>query len=182
MIVAANADRPDRLRRLELTEEEASAVEHMWNWPPLRLIADERIMFFADNGYSALDTLDALWHGLDGIVGDTYMQHELTPHQGFLIHNSPTASHNMWGPNRDINRVHRLLGAALPPDVIAAILLAAETPDEAETLIGYYVNDTAPSDDEATERTAAIIDTPEYQRVFGCDCRRRARLRDSKPR
>ena len=181
MIVAPNADRPDRLRRLELTEEEASAVEHMWNWPALRLIADERIMFFADNGYSALDTLDALWHGLDGVVGDTYMQHGLTPHQGFLIHNSPTASHNMWGPDRDINRVHRLLAASLPPDVIAGILLAADTPDEAETLIGYYADPDSDYDDKVEVRIAAIIDGDEYPLIVGCDCLGRAAETAPKP-
>lgn len=159
-----------RLRRLELTEPEAQAVGHMWNWPALRLIADERVIFFADYGYDAVDTLDALWHGLDGVVGHTYMQHGFTPHQGFLIHNSPTASLNMWGPDRDIDRVHRLLDATLPPDVIAGILLAADTPDEADTLINYYANDDSPYDDESATRVAKIIDAPEYNRVFGCDC------------
>lgn len=162
------------VRRLEMTEDEARAVEGVWHWPALRLIADERVIFFADNGYEALETLDALWHGLDGVVGHTYMQHGLTPHQGFLIHNSPSATRNMWGPERDIDRVHRLLGASLPPDVIAGILLAADTPDEADALIGYYADPDSEYDDQSESRFAAILYADEYRRVVGCHCLRPA--------
>lgn len=63
----------------------------------------------------------------------------------------------MWGPERDIDRVRRLLGASLPPDVIAGILLAADTPDEAETLIGYYADPDSYLDDQSESRFAAII-------------------------
>ncbi|MCY7401141.1 MAG: hypothetical protein LH477_09305, partial [Nocardioides sp.] len=137
---AQDGGRATRLRRLGLTEDEARAVEHMWNWPALWLIANERILYFAENGYDAIDTLDAIWHGLDGVVGHTYMQHGLTPHQGFLIHNSPTASLNMWGPDRDIDRVHNLLGGSVPPVMVTVILLEADSPEEAERLIAHYVD------------------------------------------
>jgi hypothetical protein len=150
----------------------------------LRLIADDRCKFFADKDYGALETLDAIWHGLDGMVGHTYMQHGLTPHQGFLIHNSPAASLNMWGTDRDIERVHGLLGASLPPDVIAGILLDADSPEEAEALINHYAG-TAPDDpakyNAAMERINTLFDTDNYRRVVGCDCLRREGKPHPKP-
>lgn len=166
-------DRSARLRRLDLAEEEARVVEHLWNWPALQLLADERILFLANYGYSALDTLDAVWHGLEGVVGHTYLQHGLTPHQGFLIHNSPTASLNMWGPDRDIDRVHRLLGASLPADVIAGILLTADSPTEAAVLINCYAStehDDSPEYEIAMLRVDAVLRSDEYRSVVGCDC------------
>lgn len=177
MKIAADGDRPNTLRRLELTEDEARAVEHMWNWPALRLIADERVIFFADNGYGALETLDALWHGLDGVVGHTYLQHGFTPHQGFLIHTSETASHNMWGPDRDIERVHRLLGALMPQALIAVVLLEANSPEEAERQIVHFVRtgpDYVNEDDPKERRLADMLETDNASRVHGCDCRQPA--------
>lgn len=70
------------LRRIGITEDEAVALECIWDGPALHLIADERATYLAREGYAALDTLDAVWHELDGLVAHTYMQHTLTPHQG----------------------------------------------------------------------------------------------------
>lgn len=83
----------------------------------------------------------------------------------------------MWGANRDIERVHDLLGAMVPPDLIALVLLEAETPEEAETLITQFAG-TAPDDpakhETAMTRINAMFDTSSAGRVFGCDCLRRA--------
>ena len=172
------------LRRLGLTEEEAVALERIWDGPALRLIADERTMFLADKGYGALQTLDAIWHGLGGVVAATYMQHGLTPHQAFVLHTSPTASRNMWGPERDIERVHSLLGALVPPDMVTVILLESESPEEAERLVTQYVStshDYTEEGDRDDMRMANMIETENYRLGAWCRCPPHDDKPDSKP-
>ena len=68
----------------------------------------------------------------------------------------------------------------MPSDVIAGILLAADTPDETATLIGYYADPDSNYDDKTDVRIAAIIDADEYRRVRACDCLPRTGEQDLK--
>jgi hypothetical protein len=74
--------------------------------------------------------------------------------------------------------------ASLPPDMVASIVLEADTPDEAKSLIAYIAStepDTTPEHEQAGERIYAIFDTTSARRVDGCDCLRRAGAPHSKP-
>lgn len=170
----AAEERVNCLRRLRITEEEAVALELVWSGLALRHIADARTTFLADAGYDALTTLDTIWHELDGDIAHTYMLHGLTPHQSFLIEESAHAQHNLWGPEQDTERGYEVLASRLDPDVLAAILLEADSPDEADSLVAYYTKDERDSTrehEQAAQRIMDILGTENGRRAHTCDCR-----------
>lgn len=129
-------DRAHRLRRIGITEEDAEALELLWDGSEaFRLIADVRTGFLADKGYLALDALDAIWHELDESVAHLYMQHGFSPHQAMLLDTSRPAQNYLWGPETDTARVDGILATPVPHDVAVIALLISTTPDETDRLL-----------------------------------------------
>ena len=167
---ATDIHRAERLQRIGVTEPDLAALEQLWDRSrAFGLIADDRSGSLAGWGYSALDSLDAIWHELDEADAHLYMQHHYTPHQAFLLATHTQAGRNLWGPGSDLDRVHELLDAALPRPLVAKALLVATSPDEAETLLKICTGD-HPGDPERAvadieAQAAALAD-----RVDECDC------------
>jgi hypothetical protein len=134
-------DRQRRLRCIGMTEEDAQAFEHLWGTRTFVLTADVRTGSLWGHGYTAMDSLDAIWHELDDPEAHMYMQHGFTPHQAFLLDGDRQVRDNLWGPDMDQERVEELLGAKMSRTLLIKTLMVAKSPEEAENLVGALTVD-----------------------------------------
>ena len=166
--------RAECLNRIGITEEHMQALECIWHQSKAwGFIIDQRTAVLADNGYSPLDSLDAIWHELDGPVAHLYMQHGFTPHQAFLLDTDRRAQSNLWGPDIDTDRVHELLDAEMPRPLLVKTLLVADSPDETETLIGAMTLDGMHPETYNPEPTTAQVEARAASlpvQIHTCDC------------
>jgi hypothetical protein len=164
----------ERLYRIGITIDEAQALESIWNGSEaFRLIADERSGFLAGSGYGVIDSLDAIWHELDGSIAHLYMQHGFTPHQAFLINADRRAQTNLWGQDVDTERVHELLNAEMPRPLLIKTLLVAESPAETDILIGAMALDGMHPETYNPEPTTAQVEARAAShavQIHACDC------------
>lgn len=151
-----------RLDRIGIAGHDLDTFEDLRDTKVFTLTTDLRTSTLCGHGYTSIDTLDAIWHELEEGPAHLYMQHGLTPHQAFLLDTSVAAQANLWGPDRDTARAHRLLSAKVPAELLVHHLRTAMDPDEAEHLIDAEVAAATSGEDGALPRGGVA--------GGGCDC------------
>jgi hypothetical protein len=170
------ADRTTRIKRLGITEDQLQALETIWNTRTFGLTADQRTALLAGEGYSPLDTLDAIWHELEEAPAHLYLQHGFTPHQAFLLDTNTQARRNLLAPGNhewDPDHAHAILGSDIPRGLLVLTLLVAQTPEETEALVGALNLDGVSPETFNPEPTLALVQARFerlQQQVDTCDC------------